>query len=74
MSIQDLVGVFNIVQGAGLPQSVLLNVARKAGFTEKENEELKQEIEEEGLGGDSEEVAALKMELDNLKEERLNNG
>ena len=74
MSIQDLVGMFNIVQGAGLPQSVLFNVARKAGFTEKENEELLQEIEDEGMGGDSEEVAALKMELDNLREEKLNNG
>jgi len=74
MSIQDLVGMFNIVQGAGLPQSVLFNVARKAGFTEKENEELLQEIEEEGMGGDNEEVAALKMELDNLRGEKLSNG
>jgi hypothetical protein len=74
LGIQELVGMFNIVQGAGLPQSVLFNVARKAGFTEKENKELLQEIEDEGMGGDSEEVAALKMELDNLKEEKLNNG
>jgi len=74
MGIQDLVGMFNIFQGDGLPQSVLFEVARKAGFTEKENEELLREIEEKGMGGDNEEVAALKMELDNLREEKLSNG
>lgn len=74
MTAQDLQAVFQAVQGGDLPQSVLLNTARKAGYTAKTNEELIEEIEESGISGSSEREAELKMEIDNLREQLANQG
>lgn len=74
MTAQDLQAVFQAVQGGDLPQSVLLNTARKAGYTSKTNEELEEELEESGVSGESEEVAALQMEINNLREQLANQG
>ncbi|AUR90451.1 coil containing protein [Vibrio phage 1.144.O._10N.286.45.B3] len=69
MTAQDVQSVFQAVQGGSLPQSVLLNTARKAGYTDKTNEELIEELNEEGATGESEELAQLRMENDNLREQ-----
>ena len=69
MTAQDVQAVFQAVQGGDLPQSVLLNTARKAGYTDKTNEELIEEINEQGPTGESEELAQLRMENDNLREQ-----
>ncbi len=69
MTSQDVQSVFQAVQGGSLPQSVLLNTARKAGYTDKTNEELIDELSEEGATGESEELARLRMENDNLREQ-----
>jgi hypothetical protein len=69
MTAQDVQSVFQAVQGGSLPQSVLLNTARKAGYTDKTNEELIDELNEEGATGEGEELARLRMENDNLREQ-----
>jgi hypothetical protein len=67
MTFQDLQTIFAIHQGGGATIDEVHEVKRKVGMTDKTNEELNQLLDEEGPRGDSEEVAALKMELDNLK-------
>jgi hypothetical protein len=74
MTAQDLQAVFQAVQGGDLPQSVLLNTARKAGYTAKTNEELMEELEESGVTGVSEREAEMQMEIDNLREQLANQG
>jgi len=69
MTAQDVQAVFQAVQGGDLPQSVLLNTARKANYTDKTNEELIEELNEQGPTGESEELARLRMENDNLREQ-----
>lgn len=67
MTAQDVMAAFQAVQGSALPVSVLHDVAKKAGYTSKDSEELIEEISEEGMGGESEEMARLRMENDNLR-------
>ena len=69
MTSQDVQVIFQAVQGGELPQSVLLNTVRKSGYTDKTNEELIEEINESGSTGESEELAQLRMENDNLREQ-----
>lgn len=69
MTAQDVQVIFQAVQGGELPQSVLLNTVRKSGYTDKTNEELIEEINESGPAGESEELAQLRMENDNLREQ-----
>jgi hypothetical protein len=69
MTAQDVAVVFQGVQGGEVPQSVLLNTIRKANYTDKTNEELIEELNEEGATGESEELARLRMENDNLREQ-----
>lgn len=58
-----------MVQGGVLPQSTLNESARRVGFTKDDDEKIQEKLMEEGqsLTGDSEEVAALKAEIDALK-------
>ncbi len=74
MTAQDVQSVFQAVQGGSLPQSVLLNTARKAGYTDKTNEELIEEMEESGIEGSTEREAELQIEIDNLREQLANQG
>ena len=67
MTAQDVMAAFQAVQGSVLPVSVLHDVAKKAGYTSKDSEALIEEIAEEGMGGESEEMARLRMENDNLR-------
>lgn len=74
MTAQDVQSVFQAVQGGSLPQSVLLNTARKAGYTDKTNDELIEELEDSGITGSTEREAELQMEIDNLREQLANQG
>ena len=67
MAYQDVTAMFAMYQGGAATLEELNEVKRKAGYTQKTNEELADALDEEGPEGDSEEVARLKMELDNLK-------
>lgn len=59
-----------LVQGGSLPQSTLNESARKAGLTNKSDEDIKQELEDQNLlTGSSEELATLQAELDAAREE-----
>lgn len=69
MTAQDVAVAFQGVQGGNVPQSVLFNTIRKANYTDKTNEELIDELNEEGATGESEELARLRMENDNLREQ-----
>lgn len=67
---------FMVVQSGGLPISSYNESARKAGLTDKSDDELADALlDENSLGGTDEETATLQAELDGLREEneRLRN-
>lgn len=74
MDSQTLALHFQTVQSGLMPKTEYWEVARKAGLTEKTNEELESETVEADLvvEGESEEVATLKAEIDALKEQLAN--
>jgi hypothetical protein len=70
LTAQDVLAAFTIFQGGGATLDELNTVKRKANWTMKTNEELAEDLEDEApTQGDTEEVAQLRMELDNAKSE-----
>lgn len=69
MTYQDVQTMFNLYMNGGATLDELNDVKRKAGWTNKTNKELKEELEDATLTGESEELARLRMENDNLKEQ-----
>ena len=65
MTFQDVLAMFQMVQGGAASLEELHEVKRKAGYTDKTNEELDDTLENEA-DGESEVVAELRMQLDNL--------
>lgn len=72
MTAQDVQATFTAVQGGLLPDSVLLEVAQKAGYTSKTADELTNELEE-SVQGESEEMAQLRLENEQLKQPKVSN-
>lgn len=70
MTAQDVQAMFAMFQGGAATYDELSEVKRKAGMTDKTNEELKEALDDEAVvAGESEEIARLRMELDNAKSE-----
>ncbi len=68
MTAQDVQAMFAMYQSGAATLDELNEVKRKAGYTQKTNEELADALDEEAVvQGESEEVARLRMELDNLR-------
>ena len=67
LTYQDIQIAFQMVQGGKLPDSVLYDVTRKAGYTDKEDEELMEEIANTNIEGVSEREAMLQAEIDSLR-------
>ena len=65
MTFQDVLAMFQMVQGGAASLEELHEVKRKAGYTDKTNEELDDTLENEA-DGESEVVAELRMQVDNL--------
>jgi len=63
-----------MVQGGVLPKATLYETARKVGFTKKDDELLAEEAlqGDQGITGESEEVAILQAEIDSLREQLAN--
>lgn len=66
---------FAIVQGGVLPVETLYETSRKAGFTTKSDEDLKELAlqDDQGTRGTSEEVATLQAEIDSLRQQLAGN-
>jgi len=68
LTAQDVQAVFAGVQGGLLPDELFLEAARKAGYTDKTDEEIKELIDEQAQG-ESEAVAELRLIVEQLKEQ-----
>lgn len=66
MTYQMIQQVFQMVQAGTLPQDVLFSAARKAGLTKDDDETLKEKLSDQDLlmGGESEELATLRAQLE----------
>ena len=73
LTYQDIQIAFQMVQGGKLPDSVLYEVTRKAGYTDKDDEELMEEIFDGNIEGVSEREAELLAQIDSLQSQ-LNGG
>lgn len=65
MTFQDVTAMFAMVQGGAATLDELHEVKRKAGYTDKTNEELTDDLENES-DGESEALAEMRMQIDNL--------
>ncbi|MCG8549697.1 MAG: DUF4055 domain-containing protein, partial [Desulfobacterales bacterium] len=75
LTAQDVTAMFALYQAGAATLDELNSIKRKAGYTTKSNEELAEDLEDEApTQGDNEEVAMLKMEIDNLREQLSNQG
>ena len=68
LTAQDVQAVFAGVQGGLLPDDLFLEAARKAGYTDKTDEEIKELIDEQAQG-ESEAVAELRLMVEQLTEQ-----
>lgn len=73
MTAQDVQVMFGMYQAGASTLDELNEVKRKAGYTQKTNEELAEALEMEAVDGQSEEMANMQMQIDNLIEQ-LNTG
>ena len=67
LTAQDVQAVFAGIQGGLLPDDLFLEAVRKAGYTDKTDDEIKDIIEDQGQG-DSEQVAQLTLLVEQLTE------
>lgn len=67
LTAQDVQAVFAGIQGGLLPDDLYLEAVRKAGYTDKTDDEIKDIIEDQGQG-DSEQVAQLTLLVEQLTE------
>ncbi len=71
LTAQDVQAVFAGVQGGLLPDELFIEAVQKAGYTDKTGDEIKEIIDEQAQG-QSEEVSALILRIEQL--EAANNG
>jgi len=68
LTAQDVQAVFAGVTGGLLPDDLFLEAARKAGYTDKTDDEIKELINEQAQG-ESEAVAELRLMVEQLTEQ-----
>ncbi len=66
LTAQDVQAVFAGVQGGLLPDELFLEAVRKAGYTDKDDEEIKELVDEQAQG-QSEEMASLMLRIEQLE-------
>jgi hypothetical protein len=71
LTAQDVQAVFAGVQNGLLPDALLLEAMRRAGYTEKTDDEIKELVDDQAQG-QSEEIAGLMLRIEQL--EGANNG
>jgi hypothetical protein len=70
MTAQDVQAMFAMYQGGAATLDELNEVKRKAGYTQKTNEELADALDDEAVvEGDTEEVAQLKLQIEQLQDQ-----
>jgi len=68
MTAQDVQAMFAMYQGGAATLDELNEVKRKAGMTQKTNEELSEALDDEAVvEGDTEQVAQLKLQIEQLQ-------